>query len=256
MRVRFGAVNTAVDVSDRRTIPRCRKPNLMARSEFHDDAHPEATKLTGNRKYGPWGQCVAHSKSADRRCRQPAKGAHGKCSTHGGETENDTNDKRGRGDQEDNTNAVTHGAWTDQKKLYSEEFAERERDLTDWVYDDYHGRYVDRHGTEPPGGFQLRLFNIAVNVVTEMRVENWYTDKPAELDTATPHMDRETHVSESGREYYRYKKSPALAAMKHLSDYNHKWLKAMDLLPEADSGGSGTVEGIITVISSEVNDGG
>lgn len=53
-------------------------------SEFHPEAHDEATTITGSRSYGKWGQCIAPARSADRRCRQPAKGPHGKCRNHGG----------------------------------------------------------------------------------------------------------------------------------------------------------------------------
>lgn len=161
---------------------------------------------------------------------------NGRCYSHGGRREDDPRDSGGAPDG--NSNSVTHGAYADEKQLYSETFSERERDLADRVFEDYYGRYVALHDAEPPLGFKMRLFNIAVNVVTEMRVENWYTTKPDELDTGTPHMDRETHVSESGERYYRYKTSPAMAAVKTLSDYNRQWLKTFGLEPGADSDGT------------------
>jgi len=161
------------------------------------------------------------------------------------------------GAPEGNTNAVSHGAYTEQKKLYSEEFSDRERDLADWIFQDHLDRYIDRHDAEPPAEYKLRLFNCAVNAVTEMRVENWYTDQPDELNTGTPLIDKETHVTETGERYYRYKKSPSAAAVQHLTKYNERWLSKLDLLPETDATATGeTVEGVITIISSEANSGG
>ncbi|WEL29866.1 hypothetical protein [Haloferax volcanii] len=91
----------------------------MAREEFHPDAHPEATEITGDRDYGEWGQCVVDpASSTGERCTQPAKAPHGKCHSHGGSTPTaDENENVGRGDQDGNTNAATHGA-------YSEKFLE------------------------------------------------------------------------------------------------------------------------------------
>lgn len=173
----------------------------------------------------------------------PGKGTdhlgEGRCSNHGGAGE-------GAGAPEGNANGVSHGAYTDKSKLYESEFSERERDLADRVTEDYVERYEDVHGTAPPAGFRKRLFHIGVNSVAELRVENWYTDKPEELDTGSeaPHIDRETRISEDGMRYYRYKKSPAVAAQKHLSRYNHKWLKALGLLPDADQQQADALEGL------------
>lgn len=82
---------------------------MGAPDEFHPDAHPEAREITGDRKYGEWGQCVAKAKSTGERCRGYAQGAHGKCRTHGGAEDS--------GAPEGNQNASTHGA-------YSESFVE------------------------------------------------------------------------------------------------------------------------------------
>lgn len=80
--------------------------------EFHDDAHPEAREITGDRDYGEWGQCIATASSTDERCRGYAKGPHGKCYNHGGSTPTkEENPDVGNGDQEGNDNAVTHGAF-------------------------------------------------------------------------------------------------------------------------------------------------
>lgn len=40
----------------------------------------------GRDSYGEYGRCEAHSKTANRQCKQPAVGPHGKCYYHGGAT--------------------------------------------------------------------------------------------------------------------------------------------------------------------------
>ena len=82
----------------------------MARDEFHPDADPEATDTTGDRDYGEWGQCVATAKSTGERCGQPAKGPHGKCRNHGGDTPT-KEENPNQGAPEGNDNAVKHGAF-------------------------------------------------------------------------------------------------------------------------------------------------
>ena len=85
---------------------------MGAPDEFHDDAHPDAREITGERSYGEWGQCIATASSTGERCRGYAQGPHGKCRNHGGATPTaDENDRQGRGDQKGNRNAVTHGAF-------------------------------------------------------------------------------------------------------------------------------------------------
>lgn len=178
------------------------------------------------------GRCNAQTRDGDYCANYPVNGSE-RCRMHGGT--NPGGAREGAGAPPDNTNRTDHGAYTDHHNLYNEEFSEREVDLADQIFEDYYDRYQEIHGSEPPTGFEMRLFKVSVNAVTEMRVDNWYTDKPDEVGTETPHINREVHVSENGERYYRYKKSPAAAAIKHLSDYNHRWLKNFNLLPDAES---------------------
>lgn len=71
----------------------------------------------------------AYARSADRRCRRPAVGSHGKCDKHGGASTGprdpallEGNDhaagNTGGGPPPLNTNAQTHGAWNDPLKEY------------------------------------------------------------------------------------------------------------------------------------------
>lgn len=149
----------------------------------------------------------------------------GKCRQHRGTSPDGSS-------HEGNQHAVTHGAYADQSALYSEDFDAQERGLADSIFQDYLGLYQSKHGVEPPVGHRVRLFKIAVNAVTELRVENWYSKKPEDLDTGTPYINQETHYSESGQRYYRYKKAPSVAAIKHLEGYNRQWLKELGLLPD------------------------
>lgn len=81
---------------------------MGAPDEFHPDAHPKAKEITGDRRYGEWGQCVASRNKVDERCKGYAKGPHGKCHQHGGSS---TGPKTEEGKEEVSENAVTHGAF-------------------------------------------------------------------------------------------------------------------------------------------------
>lgn len=195
-------------------------------------------------------RCPATNRQGER-CGHPAgwgvpDTSEGPCKFHGGLA--DGGAREGAGAPEGNTNSVSHGAYADQSSLYQEVFDDDQRELADWIFADYTDRYEARHG-EPPIGFTLRLFKLSVNAVTEMRVERWVEDKPADLDSGTPHINRQTKVSPQGEEYYEYKKSPALAAMKHLSDENRKWLKDLDLLPESESDLEEAVGSLASILS-------
>lgn len=173
----------------------------------------------------------------------------GRCKHHGGNNSGENGQggaREGAGAEEDNTNGVTHGAYADQSNLYSQEFSDDERALADRIFDDYRERYEAIHD-DLPHGHRLRLFKIAVNAVTEIRVENWVNQKPADLESGTTYIDKETKLKTTQEQVYeeiRYKKSPALAAKKTLSNDNRQWLKDLDLLgtDEVDVNVSGDVD--------------
>ena len=196
-------------------------------------------------------RCAAECRSGGYCANYPVDGSE-RCRMHGGAPGSGSGGAReGAGAPEENTNSTRHGAYTEQHNLYNDVFSEREVDLADQIFEKYCDRYEEVHGAEPPIGFEMRLFKIAVNSVTEMRVDNWYTDKPDETDTGTPHINKEKHVSEGGQAYYRYKKSPATAAIKHLSDYNHRWLKNFNLLPDAESQMADDIGDLSSIILDE-----
>ena len=205
----------------------------MARTEFHDDVHPEATDITGEREYSEWGQCVATAKSADRRCRAPAKGPHGKCGTHGGNTP--TKDKNPDvGADDGNTNAVTHGIYVETNATYQQVLTDEERQLVDDIFTDYLEADRERHG-DPTTGHEAELFRIAVSYGKHIHADNWAVEKPDSLESGNSMVDRETHVSETGQKYYRYKETVVAAGQARLSRDRRAWLKDVGLLEDPQS---------------------
>ncbi|WP_395166343.1 hypothetical protein [Natrinema pallidum] len=116
---------------------------MGAPDEFHPDAHPKAREITGDRQYGEWGQCIVDpASSTGERCRGYAKGPHGKCHNHGGSTPSgDENPKQGRGDQEGNDNAVTHGA-------FQEHFTSNLTEGEQAAFTDAYNQLEDAHGAQ------------------------------------------------------------------------------------------------------------
>lgn len=204
----------------------------MARTEFHEDAHPEATEITGDRDYGPWGQCVVDPASTTgERCTAPAKGPHGKCHSHGGSTP--TKDENPDvGAPEGNSRAVSHGAYAEHNKFYQEVLDDGLRGVADDIFAGYVEDYRERHG-DPPMGHEAELFRIAVSHVKDVNLENWAEERPDELDSGNALVDREVHYSDEGDQYYRYKESVVQKAQKRLSTDRRQWLKDFGLLSES-----------------------
>jgi len=145
-----------------------------------------------------------------------------RCRMHGG---------KDSGAPEGNTNSVSHGAYADQSNLYNDVFSDAERQIADDIFQDYHERYTELHG-DIPTGHKIRLFKLSVNAVTEIRVENWVNQKPDSLESGTTFIDRNTERKRKEGEDWTevtYKKSPALAAKKALSNENRQWLKDLGL---------------------------
>ncbi|MFC6825686.1 hypothetical protein [Halopelagius fulvigenes] len=179
----------------------------------------------------------------------------GYCKYHGGAAPGGA--REGAGAPEENTNSVSHGAYADQSNLYSEKFTDPQRQIADDIYEDYRERYLETHG-DIPTGHDLRLFKLSVNAVTELRVENWSTQKPDDLDSGTVMIDRETRIKthEHGTvKEIRYKKAPALAAKKTLSNENRKWLKDLGLLDSPEDRQADALEaGLDLTLSTEEKD--
>lgn len=220
---------------------------MASDDDFHEDAHPEATEITGERDYGAWGQCVVDPASTTgERCTAPAKGPHGKCHSHGGSS---------TGAPEGNGHAISHGAYAEHNKFYTEVLDDGLRGVVDDIFADYMERYRERHG-EPPLGHEAELFRIAVSHVKDVNLENWAEERPDELESGNALVDREVHYSDEGDKYYRYKESVVQTAQKRLSTDRRQWLKDLGLLESPESEAASATESLASAIAGLAEDGG
>lgn len=218
----------------------------MARDEFHPEAHPDAREITGDRDYGEWGQCIAHASSTDSRCRAPAKGSHGKCNTHGG--------AEGSGAPEDNTNAVKHALFAERSRFYRKVMDNLDRQVCDDIYRDYIENFRAVNG-DPSMGELDTMWQIAIEHVQISHADNWMADRPGDLESGNSMVDRETRYSEGGGKYHRYKEAVTVSTKLKLRKEHRQWLKDNGLLNDPESQKAEATEGIISVLSSEANDG-
>ena len=84
----IGAHNATIGAFDekrgRDTPERFQMNGLDPFDEWLDHLFHETFGSAGGRSYGHFGRCTATSKTTGDRCRQPARGEHGKCYYHGG----------------------------------------------------------------------------------------------------------------------------------------------------------------------------
>lgn len=208
---------------------------MAAPDEFHDEAHPEAREITGDRRYGEWGQCIATAKTTGERCRGYAQGPHGVCGSHGADGADaggDVGDPGGA--PEGNTNGVTHGAYADENAYYQHELDDSGRELVDSIFQDYVEQYRELHG-EPPLGHETELFRISVSHVKDIELDRWASQRPDDLDPGNGLVARETHYTDDGTEYHQYSESVVLSAQKKLSSDRRMWLKDLGLLEDPES---------------------
>ncbi|WP_135535386.1 hypothetical protein [Halostella pelagica] len=217
---------------------------MGAPDEFHDEAHPKAREITGDRQYGEWGQCIGTAKSHGGRCGGYAQGPHGKCYRHGGaedsgapEGNDNAEGNAGGGAPEDNTNAVTHGAYADHNSYYQDVLDDEMQSFVDDVFDDYLEEYRDLHG-EPPLGIESELFRISVTHAKDIGLDRWADEKPEELESGHPLVDKETRQKSVGDEIVeerKYRESVVTQAQKKLSIDRRQWLKDLGLLEDPES---------------------
>ncbi|WP_323190467.1 hypothetical protein [Halostella sp. PRR32] len=217
---------------------------MGAPDEFHDEAHEKAREITGERRYGEWGQCIATAKSHGGRCGGYAQGPHGKCNTHGGDEDSgapegnsNAEGNAGGGAPEDNTNAVTHGAYADHNSYYQDVLDDPLRVFVDDVFEDYLEQYCDLHG-EPPLGIESELFRISVTHAKDIGLDRWADEKPEELESGHPLVDKETRQKSVGDEIVeerKYRESVVTQAQKKLSTDRRQWLKDLGLLEDPES---------------------
>lgn len=193
------------------------------------------------------GRCQATAKSTGEQCGRAAVGEHGKCDIHGGKTPTKAENPN-QGAPEGNQNALgnvggpgaepTHGAYMDELSFYSEHISDSLKQLVNDIFADYYVAFTEQHG-EPLAGEELELFRLANTHVKDIVLDNWASDRPDTLaKSGNPLVDRETHVSEMGSKYYRYKESVVIAAQQKLSRDRLRWLKAygLDRRGDVDAG--------------------
>lgn len=203
--------------------------------EFHREAHPDAREITGNRQYGEWGQCIVQAKTTDERCRGHAKGPHGKCHHHGGATPTaEENPAVGNGDQDDNTNAVTHAQFAERTRFYRKVMDNPDRELCDAIYRNLDEEFHTINGT--PRADQLTvMWQIAVEHIQFSHGDNWLADRPESLDSGNAMVDKETHYTEDGTPYYRYNEAVPVGTKLKLRKEHRAWLKDNGMLNDPES---------------------
>jgi hypothetical protein len=159
----------------------------------------------------------------------------GPCKFHGG-AGGDVGDPGGA--PEDNTNAVTHGAYAEANSYYQNVLDDELREFVDDVFADYLEKYRDLHG-DPPLGIESELFRIAVTHAKDIGLDRWADEKPEGLESGHPLVDEETEIVPIGEgeieTQRRYRESVVLAAQKKLSNDRRMWLKDLGLLEDPDS---------------------
>jgi hypothetical protein len=156
----------------------------------------------------------------------------GRCRTHGAEG----------GAPEDNTNAVTHGAYADCNSYYQSVLNDRMRQFVDDVFEDYYTEYTERHG-KPILGIEAELFRLSVTHAKDIGLDKWADEKPEELESGHPLVDKETRKKSVGDDYgestiideHRYRESVVAQAQKRLSTDRRQWLKDLGLLEDPES---------------------
>jgi hypothetical protein len=159
----------------------------------------------------------------------------GPCKFHGG-AGGDIGDPGGA--PEDNTNAVTHGAYADHNSYYQDILDDAMRAFVDDVFADYLERYRELHG-DPPLGIEAELFRVSVTHAKDIGLDRWADEKPDGLESGHPLVDEETEIVPVGdgvtETQRRYRESVVLAAQKKLSNDRRMWLKDLGLLEDPDS---------------------
>jgi len=161
----------------------------------------------------------------------------GPCKFHGG-AGGSGGVREGAGPPEDNTNAVSHGLYAETNRFYQTVIGDQLRELCDAIFADYIEQYRDRHGG-PPLGHEARLFEIAVNHIKIIHADNWAVDKPNELESGNPMVDKEskeTFVNGVGPvTEHTYSETVVVGTQQKLRREDRAWLKDMGLLDDPES---------------------
>jgi len=171
------------------------------------------------------------------------------CRNDGGETPT-KEENSDVGAPEENTNAVSHGLYAEANYYYREEMSDTQRALCDQIFQDYCTAYRERNGDLHTGD-ETQLFEVSVNHIKVIDADNWLVEKPEELDSTHPLVDKEEKYNTEGVPYQEYQPSTLLTAQQKLSNHNRKWLKDKNLLHDPESKKAEATEQALSVILSE-----
>lgn len=172
----------------------------------------------------------------------------GKCrECRGTKPDGSTGEGHGQGDQEGNTNSVSHGVYADENNFYNKVISQELRALCDEIFQDYCTKYRELYG-DVSTGHQARLFEIAVNQIKTIRADNWLTEKPESLDSGHELVDKETKYTSEGNRYHEYSESVLINTQQKLRREDRAWLKDMGLLEDPDSQKAGAIGDLAGVI--------
>lgn len=207
-------------------------------NEFHPDAHPQARDITGDLQYGEWGQCIGQSKQKDRRCHSHARGAHGKCNIHGGADGSGGQEGNDGGAPPDNTNAIKHAQFAENDRFYRKVMSNLDRRRCDSLYRDTVESYRDNNGLGEDDDVPLlvldRIWTIAVERIQIRFGDDWLADRPRDLNSSNPMVDKETRHSEHGQ-YHKYSEAVTVSTKLKLQKEHRQWLKQNNMVNDPDS---------------------
>lgn len=225
---------------------------MGAPNEFHPDAHPEARNITGDRQYGEWGQCICQAKTTDERCRGYAKGPHGKCYNHGGA--DGSGAPEGNTNAEDNTNAVKHALFAERDRFYRAVMDNLDRRVCDDIYQEYVEQFRAKNGNPTTGDLDV-MWQIAVEHIHISYADNWLSDRPGDLKSGNPVVDKETRYNPEGVQYERYKEAVTVETKLKLRKEHRAWLKDNNMLNDPESQKADALEdGLELTLSSDDKD--
>lgn len=154
--------------------------------------------------------------------------SEGKCGKHRGTSADGSS-------HTDNQHATKHGIYADENKFYKNALSDPLQTFVDEVFQDYCTEYRRLHGDQIPAGIQGRLFEISVNHAKVIHADNWSVERPDELDSGHPLVDRETHYTDDGTQYHRYKETVVAGLQQKLRREDRQQLKDMGLLHDPES---------------------
>lgn len=185
------------------------------------------------------------------------KPINGRCRMHGGkdsgapEKNQNAVGNEGGSAPKDNTNRVEHGLFAEVNKFYQNVMEDAHRELCDQIYEDYVEDYVDING-EPATGHEARLFEISVNHIKIIYSDNWAYDRPSELESGSPMVDKETTyktTAESVVQQDEYKPSIITSTQQQLRREDRAWLREYGLLNDPESQKADSMRSIADILS-------